>query len=175
MNNTINNPNSHSTNEHVLNTKTLISLTFWATAATALLSFSTANAEIYKWTDAKGQIHYSATPPVKKVKTEKIGEEIRMAAGKFDPASVTQKKATSEESGDNENDNNADASSNKSGGPNKELIKYCKSQRKNLKLLQNNQNIVWRQFGKKSELTAAQRKAKIKKIKTEISEECKGV
>ena len=39
--------------------------------AAALLQ-SPAQGEIYKWTDAAGEIHYSQTPPPQGIKTEKI-------------------------------------------------------------------------------------------------------
>ncbi len=140
-------------------------------ASTSIIT-TTAHAEIYKWTDAKGQVHYSATPPRKKVKTKEIGTEIKMAAGKFDPSSVKLKSDT-EESEDQDNDDSPQASGKNK--PTKERVAYCKTQRKNLALLNNNKNIRWKSFGKETELNDAQRKLKIKQIKSQIDSECKGI
>ncbi len=143
------------------------------TAFSTTVISTSVNAEIYKWTDAQGQVHYSATPPTKKVKTKEIGSEIRMAAGKFDPSSVKLKDDTDEsEAGNKSNDPSENTGKNKAT---KERIAYCKTQRKNLALLTNNKNIRWKSFGKETELTAAQRKSKMKQIKSQISEECKGI
>lgn len=152
-------------------TITLISL---LALSISTLSFSiSSHAEIYKWTDAKGQVHYSARPPVQKQEnTQEIEEKILMSVGKFDPSSVKNKNKTNE--GTPEDEVSAENKETKSK-PTKQLVDYCKAQRKSLKLLKNNQNIMWEQFGKKTSLTAAQRKAKMKKIKSEITEECKGV
>ncbi len=142
-----------------------------ATVSTTVIS-TTAHAEIYKWTDAKGQVHYSATPPRKKVKTKEIGTEIKMAAGKFDPASV-KLKSDSDESEDQENDDSTQTDGKNK--PTKERVAYCKTQRKNLALLNNNKNIRWKSFGKETELNDTQRKMKMNQIKSQIASECKGI
>lgn len=139
------------------------------------LTFSmNCHAEIYKWTDNKGQVHYTATPPTqKKVKAQEIEDKILMSAGKFDPSTVSENKETT---ADKEED--AEESSTKTGAnskPTKQLIDFCKGQRKSLKLLKSSQNITWKRLGKETKLTAAQRKAKIKETKSSITKDCKGI
>lgn len=146
------------------------------TAMFTLLFGTGLHAEIYKWTDANGQTHYSATPPTQRVKVKNIEDDIRMSMGKYDPSRA--QKNSADQAATEETEPKADESTarkDKKEAPTKELISFCKTQRSNLDLLKNNQNIVWEQFGKKSKLTQAQRKDKIKRIKSTISEECKGI
>jgi hypothetical protein len=166
-----------STHNHITinpekNIHSLLALMLLTVAATTTFVPSTAKAEIYKWTDAQGQVHYSATPPTKKVKTREIGTEIKMAAGKFDPSTVKQKSETEDSDTENTEDSSQTKGKNK---PTKERIAYCKTQRKNLALLKNNKNIRWKSFGKETELSDAQRKSKINSIKALIMDECKGI
>ena len=43
------------------------------TAALLMLPLSDLHAgEVYKWTDAEGKVHFSATPPPKKAKTVEV-------------------------------------------------------------------------------------------------------
>ena len=50
------------------------------------LSITSIQAKIYKWTDANGAVHYSATPPKankkSKIEVKDIEDKIRFAAGK---------------------------------------------------------------------------------------------
>jgi hypothetical protein len=166
---------ANNNNRNIVKNKmyTLVGLTLLSVATMSTTVITTpANAEIYKWTDANGQVHYSATPPRKKVKTKEIGNEIKMAAGKFDPASVKPESDTEESDTDNTDDASQTDGKNK---PTKERLAYCKTQRKNLALLENNKNIRWKSFGKETELNDAQRKSKINQIKSQITSECKGI
>ncbi len=159
-----------------MNIKT-ISLTSLLVVSFGMTLSMNSHAKIYKWTDASGQVHYSATPPThKKVKAENIEDKIKMSAGKYDPSSKSTKNKSTDEETENTNDDD-DSSENKNAKnkPTKQLIDYCKGQRKSLKVLKDNKNVAWEKFGKKSNLTASQRKSKIKNIKSNITEECKGV
>lgn len=156
--------------------KTITLVSFLGLSLSTFSIATSSHAEIYKWTDAKGQVHYSARPPVQKQEnTQEIEDKILMSVGKFNPSSVKNTKTSTEAPAEDdvlaENTENKDANNK----PTKQLVDYCKTQRKNLKLLKNNKDIMWEQFGKKTSLSTAQRKAKIKKIKTEITEECKGI
>lgn len=156
-----------------MNKKTITLTRFLAVSFSMTFSMN-AHAEIYKWKDASGQVHYSATPPThQKAKAENIEAKIKMSAGKYNPSSRIAKNKSSEENKENSSDEPEDK--NAKNKPTKQLIDYCEGQRKSLKLLNNNQNITWEQFGKKTKLSAAQRKSKIKNIKSNITEECKGI
>ena len=132
------------------------------------------NAEIYKWTDSKGVVHYSSQkPPQKKVKPkniENIELAIRSAAGK------PKKQQTASSSRKSQGDSSEKKSNTKLSGPGAELISYCKKQRSNLKQLQENFRNVWQGIdGKKTKLNQNQRKSKVEYIQTTIAENCAGV
>ena len=134
------------------------------------LSITSIQAKIYKWTDANGSVHYSATPPKhskkSKLKVKDIEDKIRYAAGK---PRIHKSNQTSE-GPVTQKDND------KLAPPSSKLIKYCKSQRSNLKQLKENFNTTWvSPNGKKSLLTQKERKNKVKAIRKIISTECAGV
>lgn len=136
-----------------------------------VISANTANAKIYKWTDANGSVHYSATPPKQKfnkIKAKNIEDEIRYATGrpKYPSAGKAESKAVDKNSKEDE----------KLAGPSKKLIKYCKQQRTNLRKLKENFNTKWVDHkGKETQLTQKQRKDKVKEIKKSITAGCVGV
>jgi len=148
-----------------MNKITIVTLSTLALA----LSVTSTQAKIYKWTDANGSTHYSATPPKqqkKKTEVKDIEDEIRYAAGK--PYNRS-KSAEKEENTSKKDDD-------KLAPPSEKLIKYCKSQRSNLKQLKENFNTTWVEAsGKKTLLTQKQRKDKVKEIRKSIKSECVGV
>lgn len=139
----------------------------------ALLATLPAQAKIYKWTDANGQVHYTAQPPkqTKKsaIKAKNIEAEIKSKAGKYrgpsktastekvaaTPAAETKKKEP------------------ELAGPDKQLIDYCKGQRANVAQLKKNFRTIWVDAkGKKTRLSQAQRKEKVASIQKSIDETC---
>ncbi|MCF6190592.1 MAG: DUF4124 domain-containing protein [Cocleimonas sp.] len=147
-------------------TKKLITAT--AIGSLALLVNLGANAEIYKWTDAKGVVHYTANKPTqKKVKTENIEVKIRNAAGKYNKST---NKTTTKSSRSSSDD---DKEKTKMAGPDAALISYCKTQRSNLSGLQENFRNIWQGAdGKKKRLNQEQRKLKIDLLQKQIAEDC---
>ncbi len=147
------------------------------TAATiglfTVLVNTSVTAEIYKWTDSKGVVHYSAQKPTqKKIKPkniENIEVAIRSAAGKPNKSKSAAKSAPNSNSSKKKSDA-------KLAGPGEELVSYCKKQRSNLEQLQNNYRNVWQGIdGKKTKLNQNQRKSKVDYIQSTISENCSGV
>ena len=136
-----------------------------------LLMGVNAHAKIYKWTDANGQTHYSAHPPAaskQKIKAEDIEEKIKAYAGKYRPSAKTASKKPNDES---ESKTEEDLS-----GPDKKLIKYCDSQRNNLKQLKKNFRNVWIDIkGNKTNLNQEQRKEKVAALESQIKENCSEV
>jgi len=135
------------------------------------LSVTSIQAKIYKWTDANGSVHYSATPPKQsiksKVKVKDIENKIRSAAGK---------PSLRSKSTDEKNEKNTAKNDDKLAPPSKKLIKYCKAQRSNLRQLKDNFNTTWVEpNGKQALLTQKQRKDKVKEIRKSIKTECAGV
>lgn len=133
-----------------------------------------AQAKIYKWTDAKGVVHYSAKPPTTSIKANKaaknIESDIRLSAGKHRVAKKEQQQDenTSEET-------NSESESELSAAP-KKLVDYCKSQKTNLTNLKNNFRNVWVDTaGKKTVLDQKQRQEKVDYLKGRIKKDCQEV
>lgn len=142
------------------------------TSALLILSANT-HAEIYKWTDENGGVHYTAQPPAhkkKQIKVKNIENEIKSAAGKYRPPANSDKTSSDTETDENKDDGEELA------GPDKKLINYCKNQRKNLELLKKNFRNVWIDAkGQKTTLDQEQRKEKVAYLQKRIAEDCKGV
>ena len=156
-----------------------LATTVSVTSLTLLLSvFSTGvQAKIYKWTDANGQTHYTATPPPgKKTNATNIEAKIRSAAGKY---RAPTKSAETEKTNVAQNNDEQDPSKKDIeglAGPDKQLIKYCNGQRKNIEQLTKNFRNIWiGQDGKKVKLTQEQRKEKILSLQKRVQEDCAGV
>ncbi len=132
-----------------------------------------AQAEIYKWKDAKGVTHYSSQKPMQqKIKSENIEDEIRSAAGKY-RASSQQKSQTPTKATTKSKDSKTKT---QLAGPNVKLVSYCKSQRKNLAQLKKNYRNTWKdKSGITSRLNQKQRQQKVNEIQKSITTECAGV
>ncbi len=144
-------------------------------ASTSLLLINTSSqAEIYKWTDAKGVTHYSAQKPTQqKIKSEDIGDKIRSAAGKHQALSQKPAQASTQTTGKKSADGKTKT---ELAGPSARLVSFCKNQRKNLTLLTKNYRNRWEdKGGKVSFLDQKQRKEKVRSIRKSITKECAGV
>ncbi len=152
-------------------TKKLISTI--AVGSLALLVNIGATAEIYKWTDAKGIVHYSANKPThKKITSENIEVKIRSAAGKY----KSTKTASPSRKTSNSEAENGEQQDSKLAGPDAKLVSYCKQQRSNLSSLQKNYRNVWQgEDGKKKKLNQEERKLKVNVLQKQIAEDCSGV
>ena len=69
-----------------------------------LLIMSTTQAEMYKWTDKNGEIHYTQTPPPADIKGKNMDNDVKLSTGKLGnviPSASTSntKKETPEEAG----------------------------------------------------------------------------
>ncbi len=143
---------------------------------TVALFFSiSTHAEIYKWVDAKGVTHYTATPPPQKTikhktKVENIEVQILSAAGKFKPA--TNQTSSDEKTSGME----SKKTDNKLSPPGKKLVSYCKKQRGNLANLKGNYFNVWvDDKGKETKLDQKERQEKVDHLINDIKDNCKGV
>jgi hypothetical protein len=142
----------------------------------AVIFSMSSQAEIYKWVDDNGQTHYTATPPVqkmKRVKATNIEDKIRSAAGKYRPPA---KGSEPTKSTDDTAQKSGNTEKEELGGPDKKLVEYCKNQRNNLAQLKKNFRNVWVDIkGKKTSLDQEQRKEKVAYLKSRIKEDCAGV
>ncbi len=146
-------------------------MTLASLSTLALFLTLNTQAEIYKWTDANGNIHYSAHPPAKqKVKSQDIEDRIRSAAGKYRAPAKT-------EGSDSETGNKSESKEEvKLSGPDQKLINSCKGLRKSEGQLQKNYRNIWEDNdGKKTLLDQKQRKEKIELIRKQIKEFCEGI
>ncbi len=142
------------------------------TTLTLVMSIN-AQAKIYKWTDANGQTHYTAQPPMQtkqRIKVKNIEDEIRSNAGKYRPSANTKTAAI------NTDESNKDKIEGKLSGPNPQLVKYCDSQRNNLKQLKKNFRNVWIDIkGKKTTLNQEQRQEKVAMLQSKLDTDCADV
>ncbi len=156
--------------------KTLLILSI---SSVLIISTTSSHAEIYKWVDAKGVTHYSAHPPVKKkvqVKPKNIEDEIKSAAGKYRPPKESQKTSMTTNTPQSKANNKAKSTGTDLSPPDKKLVEYCKSQRKNLEGLKNNFRNVWVDTnGIKTPLNQQQRQEKADQIAKTLKETCSEV
>jgi hypothetical protein len=116
-------------------------------AVALLLLAPLATAQVYKWTDASGTVHYSETPPVQGTKFSKV-----TTTGTVQPVAAPASTASA-------NSNSAPA------GPVKPMTdtpenrsKLCDSLKANIAALQGTGPVVMQQDGKTTALDTDQRK-----------------
>ena len=136
------------------------------------ISFSqTASAEIFKWTDKEGKVHYSSTPPKEDPqKAEAIGDKIKSNIGKVQPKTVYQ--TTSSEK--------AKKTKKKAADPYKDdrskaRISYCRNLENNITTLQKKQNINIMVEGKPSALSDAQKAERLAQYTSDLAKNCKDI
>ena len=140
----------------------------FAVAFACLLSLTTtAQAEIYKWTDADGNTHYSQAPPSDQ-KAEDIGLQIELAAG-----SASKAKSTDGEEKQNDDSDNKKGLANKTANKRVNQTAFCDQQKATLEQLQANTSIRWKSETEDKVLTEDERQTKIAEFKTNIDKICK--
>jgi hypothetical protein len=129
--------------------------------ALLLLTPLAATAQVYKWTDASGTVHYSEAPPAQGTKFSKV-----TTTGTVQPLAPP---ASSE----------APASSEPAPAPAKPVAdtpenrsKLCASLKSNLAALQGSGPVVMQQDGKATALDAAQRKQQIDAAQGQYNQFC---
>lgn len=132
-----------------------------------VLGAQTAQAEIYKWKDANGNMQYTQTPPPPTVKADNIEDDIKMSAGK---ASKT--TSTSPLNAKHDEDNDI-ANARKKGEKNKEKhVAFCEQQESALKQLLANPVIRWKDENGERVLTAKERREKITNFENTVETMC---
>ncbi|PID45084.1 MAG: hypothetical protein CSB47_10020 [Proteobacteria bacterium] len=140
---------------------------------------SVAQADIYKWTDKDGKVHYSATPPKKPQKNvEDIEDKIKASIGKVQPktsykvpvasnteSNTPKKQGTSDgRAGDHYNEDRSQA-----------RLAYCNDLKRNIHTMENNKNSNLIREGEKKPLSADQIKNQLKKDKANFAKNCGGI
>ena len=125
-----------------------------------------AQAEMYKWTDKKGEIHYTQTPPPADTQSKNIEDDIRLSTGKLGTVAPTmakgEKKSAMEEAREQGKKSEA------------EHQDYCANQANALKQLTANALVTVKDDkGEPHILTAEEKANKIKEIETSIQKICR--
>lgn len=139
----------------------------------ATASFSqTLSAEIYKWTDKEGKVHYSSTPPKEDPKkAQEIGDKIKANIGKVQPA--TNYKATVATDKDETDKKKADDPYKNDRSPAR--LSYCNTLKGNITTLENSKNVKELAEGKQSILSGEQKTERLAKLKSSLEKNCKGI
>lgn len=143
-------------------------------ALSALLSCMIANvqAEIYKWTDASGAVHYTQTPPPDLSKAKDIAEDISLSTGK---AKHTEKTGTATKSAEDKDKPKDELEQAKDEGTKNEdkHRQFCEQQKNSLKQLLSNPVIRWRSTENEEKiLTAKERADKIAEMEKNVKDLC---
>ena len=127
-------------------------------------------AQAYKWTDAKGTVHYSDAPPPQGTKYNKITTTGTVEA----PAAAT---ATTTSSSDDSGDSAAKPNPN-SGFPVADTpenrVKLCANLKTNMDALKNNGPVVMEIDGKQAVLSAEQRQQQQSVSQSQYAQYCAG-
>lgn len=132
-------------------------------AVALLLLIPAVSAQIYKWKDASGTVHYSEAPPPQGTKFEKIH-----TSGSAEPvAAPPASENNAPEGGSLESPAQtvADTPENRA--------KLCSSLKSNLSALQGSGPVVMEQDGKPQALDSAQRKQQIATAQAQYDQYCK--
>ena len=133
-------------------------------AVALLLLAPLAAAQVYKWTDASGTVHYSEAPPAQGTKYEKV-----TTTGTVEPLAAPAPSETPESRSAAAEPAKpvADTPENRS--------KMCESLKANLAALQGGGPVVMQQGGKNVALDDAQRKQQIASAQAQYDQFCQQV
>lgn len=122
-------------------------------------------AQVYKWTDASGTVHYSEAPPAQGVKYSKV-----TTSGTVEPLVKPQTAEASDASDSSKARSEtmpmADTPANRRS--------LCTSLEANLSTLRGDGPVVMQQGGKTTALDAAQRKQQLGTAQAQYEQYCKG-
>ncbi|MGA0586870.1 DUF4124 domain-containing protein [Dyella sp. KRB-257] len=133
--------------------------------ALLLLAAGAADAQAYKWTDARGTVHYSESPPPAGTKYSRV-----TLSGSVDPI-VAPAPAT--EPGTGEGRMDAQPAAPMEDTP-ENRSKLCASLRSNLDALKGSGPVVMEQDGQPKALNDAERKQQLDAAQAQYSQYCQG-
>ncbi|MGB3918240.1 DUF4124 domain-containing protein [Thiothrix litoralis] len=130
------------------------------------LNAPSVSAEMYKWTDKRGETHYTQTPPPPDAKGKDIEDDIRLSTGKLGNILPEQaSKATGKD--DMEQARQAGEKSDKKHRD------FCAQQEAALKQMTANALIKWKDSEGERFLTAEEKISKMKEMQNNIDSMCK--
>ena len=134
----------------------------------ALISLSTgAWAEVYKWTDDKGGIQYTQTPPMDRPSQLIGAKSLQPSVAPAPPVEPLPSDPGQVEVKDLKNKDQEISVMDTD-----KLKKYCADQKKNLELLINTKRISLMEDGKPTNISEADKEAQIKKYQENINKYC---
>lgn len=124
-----------------------------------------ANAEMYKWKDKSGEVHYTQTPPPAGVEGKDIEDDIKLSTGKLGngnkkppPSKSQDGLADAENAGKKSEDKHRD---------------FCTQQENTLKQMTASSLIKWKDDKGERYLTAEEKATKIKELKQNLESMCR--
>ena len=144
-------------------------------ALSALLScmIASVEAEIYKWTDASGAVHYTQTPPPDLSKAKDIAEDISLSTGKAKHTEKTEATAKSEEENNDKPKDELDQAKDEGAKNEDKHRQFCDQQKSSLKQLLANPVIRWRSTENEEKILSAKERAeKIAEMEKNVKELC---
>ena len=136
-------------------------------AVALLLLAPLATAQVYKWTDASGTVHYSEAPPAQGTKFSKV-----TTTGTVEPLAKSGPKASAEEGSGGSNETTSAPKKVADTPENRKSL--CASLKSNLTTLQGSGPVVMETNGKASALDAAQRNQQAATAQAQYDQYCQG-
>lgn len=136
-------------------------------AVALLLLAPLATAQVYKWTDAHGTVHYSEAPPTQGTKYSKV-----TTTGTVEPLAKSNSDANAEESSEGGSEPAPAAKTVADTPENRKSL--CGSLKSNLATLQGSGPVVMEKNGKANALNAEQRKQQIDTAQAQYDQYCQG-
>lgn len=135
-------------------------------AITLVFLAQPATAEMYKWTDKNGKVHYTQTPPPADAKSENIEAEIRLSTGKL---GNTPPAPTSSQTQDPLEQAKQEGKTSE-----QQHREFCEQQADLLKKLAANSLVRWQdKEGEPRYLTAEEKQGKMDEIQKNLDTMCK--
>ncbi|TXH68740.1 MAG: DUF4124 domain-containing protein [Thiothrix sp.] len=144
-------------------------------ALSALLSCMIGNvqAEIYKWVDASGAVHYTQTPPPDLSKAKDIAQDISLSAGKASHALKTDTQTKSDEADKDKPKDELEKAKDEGTKNAEKHRQFCEQQKSSLKQLLANPVIRWRSTDNEEKILSAKERAdKIAEVEKNVKDLC---
>ncbi|MGB1311242.1 MAG: DUF4124 domain-containing protein [Leucothrix sp.] len=138
----------------------------------------TLHANIYKWTDSDGKVHYSATPPKDtKTKAEDIADKIKFNIGKLQPTTKhhTVAKIKPKAKTPKERKEIKTAQADYKNDQSKARLAYCSGLKRNIHTLETSKNVNIAEKGNLKPLSGSEKAARLEKEKSNLEKNCAGL
>ena len=126
-------------------------------------------AEVYKWTDASGKVHYSDQKPEKQPNAKEVTQDIKKA--NTDTSSQEQQKLGTIFRKENDADRNYQQQQARDAQPSPDQQERCQNARNFLKRLEG-RIMIADENGKEVRFTDAERRVKAQELRDQINDNC---